>query len=71
LLNGALHGAAIGNTAFELVSNVLGDQHRIGIGRGNLFDIQFDLLADQCFKCLRIFFTPSPLRPIKMPGLAV
>src|SRR5581483_8406841 len=50
LLNGALHGAAISNAAFQLIGHILGNQHRVGIRRTDFFDVKINLFPNQCFE---------------------
>ena len=50
--DGLLHGAAEGDALLELLSDVLGDELRVGVGVLDLDDVQADRLAEEGFDFL-------------------
>src|SRR5690606_36849395 len=59
-LDGLLHGAPEGEAPLELLGDALGDQGRVGVGVGDLLDVDGDGPAD----------VPGELRPQRLDRLA-
>ena len=68
--NGALHGAAEGDAALELLGDRVGDQRRVDFRLAHLDDVDDDFRVRHLGDSLRILSMSAPFLPITTPGRA-